>query len=188
MEPLKTARWYRRAARSISSLIALICCLGGCADRAVAPLPTVAAVDLPRYMGTWFEIARLPNRFQAVCTGDTQAQYRLDGDVVRVINRCRKEDGTVTQAQGRALPVAGSGNTKLRVSFFRPFYGDYWILALDPDYRWVLVGEPKRRYAWILSRTPLLEEATIAALLDQAAGFGFDRMAFQRTPQTLTAD
>jgi apolipoprotein D and lipocalin family protein len=139
-------------------------------------------------MGTWYEIARLPNRFQEVCAGDTQARYRLDGDLVRVTNHCRKVDGTITTAEGRARSVAGSSNSKLRVSFFRPFYGDYWVLALDPGYQWVLVGEPRRKYAWILSRKPLLAETTIAALLDQAAEQGFDRDAFQRTPQTRPLD
>lgn len=174
--------------RSLSALLTLACCLTGCANHPVQPLPTVESVDLERYMGTWYEIARLPNRFQEVCAGDTQARYRLDGDLVRVTNRCREADGTITTAEGRARSVTGSSNSKLRVSFFRPFYGDYWVLALDPGYQWVLVGEPRRKYAWILSRMPLLAETTFAALLDQAAAQGFDRAAFQRTPQNRPLD
>ena len=82
--------------------------------------------------------------------------------------------------------MEGSRGAKLLVSFFRPFYGDYWILALDPGYRWVLVGEPGRSYAWILAREPKLDEATLEALLSQAAALGFDRRAFLRTPHTPT--
>lgn len=149
-----------------------------------APLPTVPSVDLARYAGSWYEIAMLPNRFQKQCVADTQAQYRLDGERVEVINRCRKSDGQVDAREGRAKAVEGSGNAKLRVSFFWPIYGDYWVLALDPDYRHVLVGTPDRDYGWVLSRTPQMEEATLQALLDRAAALGFDKAAFKRTPQT----
>ncbi len=147
------------------------------------PLPTVQAVDLDRYYGAWYEIARLPNRFQAMCVADTQATYRPDGQAVTVVNRCRTASGKIEQADGVAKVVPGSQGAKLRVSFFRPFYGDYWILDLDPDYRWVLVGEPGRKYAWILAREPKLDEATLEALLARAAALGFDRQAFIRTPQ-----
>lgn len=148
------------------------------------PLPTVQAVDLERYSGTWYEIARLPNRFQSSCASDTQASYRARGADITVVNRCRTADGSIEQADGIAKVVAGSHGARLRVSFFRPFYGDYWILDLDPDYRWVLVGEPRRRYAWILARAPRLDAATLEALLARAAELGFDRQAFLRTPHT----
>lgn len=149
-----------------------------------APLPTVAAVDLERYAGRWYEIALLPNRFQAQCVSDTRATYARDGDRISVLNECRTADGGFTHAKGIAKVVEGSGNAQLRVSFFRPFYGDYWILALDPDYRWALVGEPGRQYAWILARHPQLEVATREALLARAAELGFDRDAFVTTPHT----
>jgi apolipoprotein D and lipocalin family protein len=80
--------------------------------------------------------------------------------------------------------VAGSQGARLRVSFFRPFYGDYWVLELDPAYRWVLVGEPSRKYAWVLARDPELDDATLDALLARAAALGFDRKAFIRTPHS----
>jgi apolipoprotein D and lipocalin family protein len=143
----------------------------------------VARVDLERYMGRWYEAARLPNAFQAVCAADTQAEYRLDGQTVRVRNACRREDGSVAEALGVARVVADSGNAKLRVSFFRPFYGDYWILALEENYRWVLVGEPRRRYAWVLARHADLAAAELEAALARASDLGFDRAAFQPTPQ-----
>ena len=147
-------------------------------------LPTVGAVELGRYYGTWYEIARLPNRFQSMCVSDTRAEYRPDGENVSVVNQCHTAGGKIEQADGIAKLVEGSQGAKLRVSFFRPFYGDYWILELDPDYRWVLVGEPGRRYAWILARETTLDEATLEWLLARAAALGFDRQAFVRTPHT----
>ena len=149
------------------------------------PLPTVQNVDLNRYYGTWYEIAMLPNSFQSMCVSDTQALYRPDGKNVSVVNQCRTADGTIKQADGIAKQVEGSHGAKLRVSFFRPFYGDYWILELDPDYRWVLVGEPGRKYAWILARNTSLDAATLDRLLARAAVLGFDRKAFVLTPHTL---
>lgn len=144
------------------------------------PLDTVAQVDLNRYLGTWYEIAMLPNRFERQCVSDTQAHYSLDGDTIRVQNRCRTADGKVDEARGRAKIVAGSGNAKLRVSFFWPFYGNYWILALDEAYSEVLVGEPGREYGWILARRPDLPEARIQALLERASALGFPAQRFQR--------
>jgi apolipoprotein D and lipocalin family protein len=152
-----------------------------CATAPRRPLPTVDAVDLARYMGVWYEAALIPNSFQAVCAGDTQARYELEGELVRVVNRCRTAAGDVTEARGVAKVVSGSGNAKLKVSFFRPFYGDYWILDLDPGYQWALVGVESRKYAWILSRRPQLEQATIEKLLARAAELGFERLAFRRT-------
>ena len=145
------------------------------------PLPTAQSVELDRYYGTWYEIALLPNRFQAMCVSDTRALYRREGDHVSVVNQCRTADGTIEQAEGIAKVVADSKGAKLRVSFFRPFYGDYWILELDPDYRWALIGEPGRTYAWILAREPSLDAATLERLLARAAALGFDREAFVRT-------
>lgn len=157
--------------------------LTACATPA-PPLSTVQSVDLDRYYGTWYEIARLPNRFQSQCVSDTQATYRPDGGELSVLNQCRTADGSVEQAKGLAKVVEGSHGAKLRVSFFRPFYGDYWILELDPEYRWVLVGEPRRRYAWVLARQPQLDDATLQYLLARASALGFDRQAFVTTPHT----
>jgi len=101
-----------------------------------------------------------------------------------VVNECLAAAGHHTRAQGVAKVVEGSGNACLRVSFFRPFYGDYWVLTLDPDYRWALVGEPHRRYAWILAPNPPLDGATREVLLTRAEELGFDRDAFASTPHT----
>jgi apolipoprotein D and lipocalin family protein len=157
--------------------------LSGCMT-STAPLPTVAAVDLARYAGTWYEIALLPNRFQSMCVADTRATYRPQGERIAVLNQCRNAQGETESAEGVAKVVDGSQGAKLKVSFFRPFYGNYWILELDPEYRWVLIGEPGRDYAWILARTPTLDEATLQRLLARAAALGFDRDAFVRSPQT----
>jgi apolipoprotein D and lipocalin family protein len=158
--------------------------LVGCAAPPTAPMPTVDAVDLQRYAGSWYEVALVPNRFQAQCVADTQARYRRVGDEIEVVNRCRRADGMVEDITGVAKVVEGSGNAKLRVSFFRPFYGDYWVLALDPDYRWVLVGEPRRQFGWVLSRTPQLAPADLDAAFARAVALGYDRAAFRPTPQT----
>jgi apolipoprotein D and lipocalin family protein len=168
----------------VAPLMAVALGLSACVGTpSSAPLPTVAAVDLDRYLGTWFEAASVPNWFQAMCVAGTQARYRRDGDVVEVVNSCRQADGTLASATGVAKVVPGSQNAKLRVSFFRPFYGDYWVLALADDYRWMLVGEPKRRYGWILSRTPALAAADREAALAHAEALGYARAAFRVTPQ-----
>lgn len=174
--------------RQLFLLLVASITLTACNKEPERALPTVSAVDVARYMGNWYEIALLPNRFQAVCTADTMASYRIDDDVVRVRNRCRKGDGSIEEANGIAKVVDGSGNAKLRVSFFRPFYGNYWILALDPGYRWVLVGEPSREYGWILARTPQLDETTLNAILDQAVALGYARSAFKSSPQKKPLD
>lgn len=158
---------------------ALLLALGGCASTSQPLLPTVASVDLDRYLGAWYQIALIPNRFQSMCVADTQAEYARDDELIRVTNRCRKENGEMEIATGVAKVVDGSSNAKLRVSFFRPFYGDYWVLAIDPDYRWVLIGEPSRTYGWVLARTPTLDKAVLDKLLDRAAELGYERSAFR---------
>ncbi|WP_295753918.1 lipocalin family protein [Undibacterium sp.] len=177
----------RTALLLISSAV-FILSLSACASGKQAPLATVSSVDLARYQGKWYEVALLPNRFQAMCVADTQAEYRPKGEAIEVINRCRKIDGSIEIAEGIAKVVPASGNSKLRVSFFRPFYGNYWILDLDPNYQWVLVGEPGRKYGWVLSRTAVLPAATFNTILDKAASLGYQRSDFQLSPQTTPLD
>ena len=175
----------RPGKRRLRSVAALSCCatLLACSTAALKPLPTVDAVDLPRYAGDWYEIARLPNVFQSACASDTMARYSLQPDGVSVLNRCRRADGSVDAIEGHATIVDGSTGSRLKVTFFWPFRGDYWVLALDPSYRFVLVGEPRRHYAWVLSRTPSLDPPALEMLLRKAADLGFDRDRFVQTPQ-----
>lgn len=140
------------------------------------PLNVVPSVDLHRYAGKWYEIAHLPAWFQRSCQSDTTATYTLRPDgKITVLNECRKSDGSLKSARGAARLADPSGpNSKLRVSFFWPFYGDYWIIDLDPAYQWAVVGEPGRKYLWILARQPHLDEATLSAILQRARQQGYD--------------
>lgn len=155
------------------------------AESTTRPLRTVDAVDLKRYSGTWYEIARYPNRFQRDCHSDTKAEYtvRKDGKV-QVVNSCRQKDGKIKTARGTAKVADKKTNAKLRVTFFWPFYGDYWVIGLSPDYRYAIVGEPKRKYLWILSRTPEMEEATYQSIVEQIREAGYDPDKLIKTPQS----
>jgi apolipoprotein D and lipocalin family protein len=146
---------------------------------------TVAHVDLKRYAGTWHEIARYPNWFQRHCVRDVTAEYvpQEDGSI-RVINRCRKADGTFEQSVARATIVPHSGNAKLKVSFFGPFTGDYWIIGLDEEnYSWAMVGHPSHKYLWILSRSPTLPAEIYEHILRVARAAGYHPDKLMRTDQ-----
>lgn len=150
------------------------------------PLNVVPSVDLQRYAGKWYEIARLPAWFQRACQSDTTATYTLRPDgKITVLNECRKSDGSLKSAHGTArLSDPAGPNSKLRVSFFWPFYGDYWIIDLDPAYQWAVVGEPGRKYFWILARQPHLDDATLSAILQRAKEQGYDLALLIRTKHT----
>jgi apolipoprotein D and lipocalin family protein len=150
------------------------------------PVQTVSSVDLSRYAGTWYEIARYPNRFQKQCTGNVTATYELrdDGNVT-VVNSCKTEDGETDTATGKAKIVDSRTNARLKVSFFGPFYGDYWIINLGPNYEYAVVGTPDRDYLWILSRTPQIDEALYDVLLQRIAAQGFDTARIVKTPQGI---
>ena len=114
---------------------------------------SVAQVDLQRYSGTWYEIGSFPMFFQRNCVANTQARYSIEPEgQVGVHNQCMTDNG-IEKADGIAEAVAGSNNARLKVAFFRPFWADYWIIGLDADYRWALVGNPDRKYLWLLSRS-----------------------------------
>ena len=141
---------------------------------AETPVASVARVDLSRYAGKWFEIAAFPMYFQRDCVGDTTAEYALAPDgSVSVTNRCRTDSG-FDEADGKATVVEGSNNARLKVSFFWPFRSDYWVIGLDADYRWAVVGNPNRRFLWVLSRTPQLPQEMLDAALKAAADQGYD--------------
>jgi len=165
-----------------SLALAWACVLSMPAQAELAPLKTVAAVDVPRYMGTWHEVAKYPNWFQKKCASSTQATYSLQADGrVQVLNRCKTDKGEWSEALGAARQIGGPTSAQLKVrfapawlSFIPMVWGDYWIIDLDPDYQWVVVSEPKREYLWILSRTPQLPAATYQALLVKLDKLGFD--------------
>lgn len=149
-----------------------------------APVRSVAAVDLNRYLGQWYEIAKFPMYFQRNCVADTTANYSINPDgSVKVVNRCRKESGEFEQAEGKATVVENTQNAQLKVSFFWPFKADYWVIGLDPNYQWAVVGNPNRKYLWILSRTPTLAESALQAAQKAAVEQGYDLRQLDYTQQ-----
>jgi len=155
-----------------------------------APLATVPAVDLDRYVGQWYEIAKIPNRFQRQCISDTSANYARNADgSIAVVNRCRTRDGQFDEARAVARMLDTTSSAKLKVSFFsllgwRPIWGDYWVLALGPDYEYAVVGEPGRQYGWILARTPALPLAAREAINNQLRARGYDPALFENSPHS----
>jgi apolipoprotein D and lipocalin family protein len=162
-------------------------------DISTKELVPVPSVDLSRYVGTWYEIARLPNRFQQKCSGDVTATYTmLDDGNITVVNRCRQEGGELTTAEGLARLTSEDGsNAKLKVRFapaflsFLPFvWGDYWIIDLAPDYSYAVVGEPGREYLWILARVPVMDDNTLSGILDRVRKQGYDTASLLKTRHT----
>jgi apolipoprotein D and lipocalin family protein len=149
------------------------------------PLQVAPSVDLARYAGKWYEIARLPNRFQRDCATNTTATYTLRPDgKITVVNECRKADGHLKSAKGTARVADSKGpNTKLKVTFFWPFSGNYWIIDLDPEYRWVVVGEPGRDYLWILCREPRMEDAIYNQIIERVKQQGYEVGRLMKTAQ-----
>jgi apolipoprotein D and lipocalin family protein len=164
--------------------------LSGCAaafskhpvGNAAVPQPA-APVELQRYLGRWYELARYEQAFQKDCDGVT-ADYALRPDgAISVLNACRKPDGSFKQAKGKAKVVDTATGAKLKVSFFGPFYGDYWVLDHAPDYSWSIVGEPSGRYLWILSREAQPGPAKVEALIARAKALGYDTSMLRITKQ-----
>jgi apolipoprotein D and lipocalin family protein len=162
----------------------------GCAstsgDR--APLTVVDSVDLKRYLGKWHEIASYPAWFAKDCTATTAEYTLLPDGKIQVVNRCRKGriDGPVKESKGKAEVIDPTTNAKLKVWFFWPFRGNYWIIDLDENYQWAVVGEPTRKYLWILSRTPRMEEKVYQAIVSRLPEKGYDPTKLQRNQQVTT--
>ncbi len=154
-------------------------------------LQTVPNVDLSRYVGKWYEIAKYPNRFQKQCVANTTATYAMKaGGRLEVVNECVKKDGTGERAVGEAKIADKKTNAKLKVRFapgalsFLPFvWGNYWIIDLDKDYGYVAIGEPKREYFWILARKPVLDDAVYQDIVRRAEAMGFSPARIERSPQ-----
>ena len=165
-----------RIAGFLSAAILLTACAS------LPPPQTVPSVDLARYAGSWHEIESFPNWFQSGCA-NTKAEYSpLPGGRIRVVNTCER-GGRPTRIEGTALVVPGSKNSKLKVCFFWPFEGDYWVLDLDPAYLLTAVGHPNRKYLWILARSPQLEPDELARIRQRIAAQGYDITRLRHTPR-----
>jgi len=175
--------------RPIFILASLI--LSGCAffdqgptGNPAVPQPT-KDVDIQKYLGRWYEIARYEASFQRECEAVT-ADYSLRTDgKIKVVNSCRRAtlDAPLESVEGQAYVVEGSRNAKLRVSFFWPFYGNYWVLDRGENYDWAIVGEPSGRYLWLLFRTPHPSEELQQAVKSRAANMGYDLSLLRMTKQ-----
>ncbi len=152
---------------------------------------TIPSIDVARYLGTWYEIAKFPNWFQRKCLSGTNANYQLkeDGNV-KVTNRCKVEGGEMAQAIGTARQIGGATSPKLEVRFapdwlaILPFvWGDYWVIDLDPQYQLAAVSDPRREYLWILSRTPKVNQKSYDDLLQRLVAQQFDLTQLSFTPQ-----
>ncbi|MBL8206078.1 MAG: lipocalin family protein [Blastocatellia bacterium] len=181
----------------LRKLLTVIFILSGTATLADVGQPkslaVVPSVDLSRYTGKWYEIARLPNRFQKNCAGEVTATYSLlAGNQIRVVNECRRNNDQTEQAEGLARLANKNGpNSKLEVRFapawlswLSAVWGDYWIIDLADDYSYSVVGTPDRKYLWILARTPNLDEAIYQRILQQTAAQGFAVAQLVKTRQS----
>ena len=157
---------------------------------AIQPVP---AIDLNKYAGQWYEIARLPNRFEKSCAADVKATYILqENGKITVINECKKANGDLKIAIGEARQADKKGpNSKLEVRFAPSFlsllpfvWGDYWVIELSPNYDYAVIGTPKRDYLWILSRSPQMDDALYQQLLQKIAGHGYNINRISKTKQS----
>lgn len=176
-----------RMIRISAGLIGLAVGVSGCglSGGGAVPLDTVQQVDIARYMGKWYEIAKYPLIFERGCAGVT-AEYTLrDDGTVGVLNTCRGSDGTTVSntIEGFATVADPSTNAKLTVYFFYPFGAPYWIIELDDNYQYAVVGDPSRTYLWILSRTPTLDESIYSQILERLPARGYDPAKLEKTPQ-----
>lgn len=155
-------------------------------------LQPVPSLDVARYMGTWYEIAKYPNRFQKKCLRNTSAQYSLQEDGrIKVVNSCLQAEGKTDVAEGEARQVGNTNSPQLEVRFAPAWlswlpmvWGDYWVIDLDPQYQLAAVSEPEREYLWILSRTPQVSQTAYDALLTRLRAKGFDLDKLEPTLHT----
>jgi apolipoprotein D and lipocalin family protein len=180
----------RKTIAALGALVLAGTALGGCATlfskhpvgNQAVPQPA-KSVELSRYLGRWYEVARYEQGFQKDCDGVT-ADYALrDDGKISVINTCRKPDGEIKQSKGKAKVVDTASGAKLKVSFFGPFYGDYWVLDRAEDYSWAIVGEGSGRYLWLLSRDAVPGQAKLDAMIARAKAMGYDTAMLRITKQ-----
>ena len=173
--------------RSVLGICVLAALISACAarDTGKPPLEVISDFDVQRYMGTWYEIGRYPNRFQEGCVGTTATySFDLTGSIT-VENSCYEDHlgGRLKTITGKAWVVDKREPAKLHVRFFWPFKGDYWVIQLDPDYQWAVVGHPDRTYLWILARTPRLDRQTLQGIFDRLVQQGYEIARLQKTVQ-----
>jgi len=159
---------------TLKSLVAAFFVTIGCtAGEPKTTVTTVKSVDLQRYAGTWYELASYPQFFEKGCT-HVKATYTAKNGYIEVFNQSKKK-GKENNIKGKAFVVKNSGNAKLKVQFFWPFKGNYWIIDLAEDYSWALVSDPNRKTLWILSRTPRMEAALYNSLITKLVERGFEK-------------
>jgi apolipoprotein D and lipocalin family protein len=182
----------KKTMKAIAACLAVLFAAGAADAQGKRPLKVVPQVDLARYAGKWYEIARFPNRFQKRCAGEVTADYTLQPTGrISVLNRCKLADGGQIQAEGVAQVVGkGQPNSVLKVRFAPAFlsfipqvWGDYQIIALSPDYTHALVGDPSREYLWILSRSPRMNDVVYERLVEEARAQGFEAGKLVKTRQ-----
>jgi apolipoprotein D and lipocalin family protein len=150
---------------------------------------TVDHVNLSKYTGIWYEIAKIPNRFQKKCVSNSAAYYSLSEDgTIKVVNSCKEADGELNSVEGVAKIVDTKTNSKLEVSFvsifgINLFWGDYWIIGLDDEYSYAVIGTPNRKYGWILSRTKQLNEEKLSFAYNILQKNGYSKKDFVPTIQ-----
>jgi len=169
----------------ISTILSLFACNSNNVASNLKPLQVVTNVDVKKYMGKWYEIADIPIPQQLGCVATT-ATYTLRADgQVDVLNECRENtlDGKYKKAEGKAWVVDTVTNAKLKVSFFWPFAGDYWVIDLDNDYKYAVVGVPSRNYVWILSRSPIMDNETYQGIVKRLSEKDYDVSKLIKTPQ-----
>jgi apolipoprotein D and lipocalin family protein len=182
--PARSASMKRLLLAAFVSLLCASCASPPINRAGPAPL-VVTPIGLDRYVGRWFEIARFPNNFEKGCAGVTADYAALADGKISVVNTCRKDtpEGQARQSKGTARIVDAATNAKLKVTFFWPFEGDYWVLDRAADYSWSLVGEPSGRYLWILARTPKISDEMKADLLGRLKARGYNTDALSWTAQ-----
>lgn len=175
---MKSFKWFLSAFVVLSSAAAM------------AKIQTVESVDLVRYVGKWYEIASIPQTFAKQCVSDTTAEYTaLKDGKIKVVNSCATEKGDRSVAEGRAKVVDTNSNAKLKVTFVKlfdyifTFGGDYWIVDLEQNYNYAVVGHPTLKYGWILSRQPSLSAQDLEAIESRLTAMGYDTCKFLTTPQ-----
>ena len=172
----------------ISCFLFIFMVISGCASvpkNATPELQVVTYVDIERYLGKWYEIALYPNWFEKGCFRSTAFYEKMKNGQIKVTNQCRMHgpDGELNEAIGKATIADSKTNAKLKVQFFWPFKGDYWIIDLDSDYRYAIVSEPDRQYLWILSRSPIMDVQTLEILKTKIYNKGFDLTYLKQTLQ-----